>query len=308
MKTQVIDLFQPSLSPKNLVLSLGCFDGIHLGHQSLIRQVVLSAKKHLVKSALCVFDPLPSQIIKSQQAFTKLLTIKETQHILRDFDLDYFFIIPFTIPFSKYSPKDFVNDFLKKHFNPIEFIVGYDFFFAHQKQGDFLLLKKLANSASFVAKQIPAYLQDNKPVSSSRIRKCLALSQMQRVKSLLGRPFTIQAPVIRGHSRGTSLGFPTANLQIQNKQLPALGVYAGRVCLSKKSYKAVINLGQQPSFGLNNPIAVEVHILDFNSCLYKQELQVSLEFFLRKELAFSSVLKLQQAIKQDIQQAKILLK
>ena len=305
MKTQTVDFNQLELTPKKSVLSLGCFDGIHLGHQTLINRLLLEAKKKKAPSCLCLFDPPPVQVLGQQKSFKRLFTIEETKELLKPFGLDFFCIIPFSYEFSKLKAKEFVHSFLVPHFDPVKIIVGYDFSFAYQRKGNFLVLKKLANSLGFSVEQVEAYLYQKEPVSSSRIRKCLHSAQMEELKNLLGRSFSIRSQVLRGEGRGKKLGFPTANLQVKAKELPPFGVYAGKVKISDFWHKAVINIGQRPTFPENKGLdaVIEAHILvgDFN--LYGQDLEIELDFFIRKEEAFSNISDLKVAIKQDIEKA-----
>ena len=304
MKTQVIDLNQSDLAPKRSVLSLGGFDGIHLGHQALISRLSLEAKKKKIPSCLCLFDPLPFQVLKRQNSFKRLFTIEETKELLQPFDLDFFCIIPFDYQFSKLKPREFVRSFLIQQFDPVQIVAGYDFSFAYQKEGDFSVLKDLADQFGFSAEQVEAYLHEGEPVSSSRIRKCLSLAQMKELKTLLGRPFSIQGTVVRGEARGRQLGFPTANLQVKHKELPPFGVYGGRAKVADLWHKAVINLGQRPTFDPGNKrCLIEVHIISSELDLYDQNLKVELDFFIRKEQAFSEISKLKMAIKQDVKMA-----
>lgn len=307
MKTQIVDINQAHLSPKKLVLSLGGFDGVHLGHQALINRLISTAKEKKSSSCLCIFDPLPFQVLKGQSSFKRLFTIEETQEILYSFGLDFLCVIPFDHQFSRLEPEEFIQSFIVRHFDPVHIIVGYDFAFAYQKKGDFSILKKIAEPLAFSVESFPAHLYDGGPVSSSRIRNHLSLAQMDKVKDLLGRPFSIQSSVIQGEARGRKLGFRTANLKVQKKELPPFGVYGGRAKIADSWYKAVINIGQRPTFFSNDykskpPVLVEVHIISSKFDLYNEDLKIELDFFIREEKAFSNVLDLQTAIQEDIQQ------
>ena len=302
MKTQVIDFNQSRLSPKGLALSLGGFDGIHLGHQALLNRLFLTAKERKAPSGLCLFHPLPFQVLKGQKDFKRLLTIEETQELLKVFPLDFFCIIPFNQEFSKLNPKEFIHSFIVQHFDPVHILVGYDFSFAYQRRGDFSVLKNLAHPLGFSTEQTEAYLYEDKPVSSSRIRKCLSSARMEEVAALLGRPFSIQSRVIKGEARGRRLGFPTANLRLCQKELPPFGVYGGRAKAGNLWYKAVVNIGRRPTFvSSSRSILTEVHIISENLNLYDQDLKVELDVFIRKERIFPRVSELKSAIKQDIQ-------
>ena len=304
LRTQVIDFNQANQAPKGSVLSLGGFDGIHLGHQALIKRLLFEAKKKKIPSCLCLFDPLPFQVLKGQSSFKRLFSIEETKELLQPFHLDFFCIIPFNYQFSKLKPGEFVRSFLIRQFDPVQIIVGYDFSFAYQKEGDFSVLKDLADQFGFSVEKVEAYLHKGKPVSSSRIRKCLSLAQMKELKALLGRPFSIQGTVVRGEARGRQLGFPTANLQVKHKELPSFGVYGGRAKAADLWHKAVINIGRRPTFDPEDKrCLIEVHIISSEWNLYDQHLKVELDFFIRKEKAFSKISELKMAIKQDVKVA-----
>lgn len=301
LKTQVIDFHHPHLAPKKTVLSLGCFDGVHLGHKEVIKQLVNEAREHKAPSCLCMFDPLPFQILNGHD-LKRIFTIEESLQLLKPFGLDFLCIIPFSREFSRLSALAFVKSFIVPQFFPIKVVVGYDFVFAHKREGNVSTLKELGTQFGFKVKQVKVYLHRKEPVSSSRIRKCLSMAKMKDLKTLLGHPFFIKAKVVKGDSRGRELGFPTANLEIRQKELPALGVYGGKVKIADVWYKAVINIGRRPTFSANQDIPlVEVHVISSDFDLYDQQLDVQLDFYIRKEKAFSKPLELQTAIKQDIQ-------
>ena len=242
---RVID-FQQSLSlGQNTVLSLGGFDGIHLGHQKLIERLKAKALEKKALSCLLLLDPLPFQVLKGL-AFKRLFTIKETRKLLEPFGLDALCLVPFNKALAGLSPQEFINDFLKRCFAPLALLVGYDFRFGKGRAGDFALLKQLA---PFEIERFQAVQQKGSPVSSSRIRELLAQADMEGVRRLLGRPFSLEAQVIKGEGRGRALGFPTANLKPDEaKSLPPAGVYAGRLVLDR--------LAGAPAQGLKNPLAV----------------------------------------------------
>ncbi len=305
MKTQIIDFDQSSLSPKGSVLSLGGFDGIHLGHQALIERLLAEAKKRKAPSCLCLFDPLPFQFLSGKRPFKRLFTIEETQEFLEPFGIDFFCIIPFTRSFSKLRPEEFIQSFIVRHFDPLLLVVGYDFSFAHQREGNFSVLQKLALRWGFSTKRIEPCLLKKQPISSSRIRQCLSLAQMNELKVLLGRPFSIKGIVERGAGRGRKIGFPTANLKLNQKELPPMGVYGGRAQIAGSWYKSAINIGQCPTFASKKgggAVVVEVHLIPSPLfSLYNRPIRVELDFFIRPERAFPNTEELKTAIKEDIQ-------
>ena len=300
MKTKFIDLKQASLSPKRLVLSLGGFDGIHLGHQFLIKKLIETSKKKQTDSCLCLFDPLPFQVLQGEKAFKRLFTIQELEKLLKSFNLDFLCVVPFDSQFAKLGSKEFIRSVLIPHFNPLHIVVGYDFSFSYQKAGNFSVLQSYGKEIGFSVEQVGPYLYKGQAISSSRIRKHLSFADMKEVKTLLGRPFSIQSHVLRGDGRGRKLGFPTANLKPEKKELPPLGVYSGRVQIQKNYYPAIVNIGCRPSFNGSQTV-VEAHIPAFNRNLYDQMVTVELEGFIRKERAFSKISELKEQIRQDIQ-------
>ena len=302
METKFIDPDRVDLSPKVSVLSLGGFDGIHPGHQALIRRLIAVSKKRKTSSCLCLFDPLPFQVLKKEKNFKRLFTIPELEFLLKSFGLDFLCIIPFNSSFSRLSSQEFIQSFLVPHFNPLHIVVGYDFSFSYQKAGNFSVLQSYGKEFGFSVERLEPCFYKNQPVSSSQIRKHLSLAEMEELKALLGRPFSIQSRVLKGEGRGRKLGFPTANLQPEGKELPPLGVYSGKVQVKNSNYLALVNIGKRPSFGCSQ-VVVEVHIPFFNENLYDQILKLELEYFIREERVFSSPSELRKQIQKDLQTA-----
>lgn len=302
MEIKFINPKKSSFKLKNSVLSLGGFDGIHLGHQALIKKLILASKEKQAPSCLCLFDPLPFQVLKKESSFKRLFTIPELESFLKDFDLDFLCIIPFDIQFSKLGSKEFIQSVLMPYFNPLHIVVGYDFSFSYQKEGNFSILQSSGKEFGFSVEQVKPLLFKGQPISSSRIRHNLSLGNIKEVKALLGRAYSIQSQVLRGDGRGRNLGFPTANLKPKNKELPGFGVYSGRTQIQKDFYPSVINIGCRPSFN-DSQCLVEAHILSFNENIYGQNLRVELEAFIRKEQAFSKLSDLKEQIQKDIQTA-----
>ena len=252
LKTLQIDWKKPQFSPKKVFLSLGGFDGIHLGHQFLIQQLVKKAREKGHPSALCLFDPLPFQVLRNIKTYKRLLTLSELEPVLANLKLDYFCILPFSKELSEIPAGDFMDSFLMPHFEPEHILVGYDFSFAHQRQGNFSFLKSYQKKSSFSLEQTPAFFQQKQLVSSSLIRKHLKLGEMKEIQKLLGRAFSIESVVLKGKGKARQLGFPTANLKLDYKEYPRLGVYKAVAKLQspvekeaekqKQDYKAVAKL------------------------------------------------------------------
>ena len=303
MKVRKIDFKRLDLGPKNSVLSLGAFDGLHLGHQVLIKKLIEISKSKKSPSCLCLFDPLPFQVLNKDKEFKRLFTIPELEYfLLKNFDLDFLYMIPFDIAFSKMSSREFIQSFLVPYFNPLHIVIGYDFSFSHRKEGNFSVLQSYGKEFGFSVEKLEPYLYKNQAVSSSRIRQALSSADFKELRVLLGRAFSIQSPVLKGDGRAKELGFPTANLKPDKKRLPPFGVYSGRAKIQENDYPAIVNIGCRPSFEPSETL-VEAHILGFSGNLYDQILSLELEKFIRKEKKFSQLLDLKEQIKRDIHTA-----
>ena len=300
MKRIHLDFQSDSSVLKESILTVGCFDGIHKGHQQIIFEVQRESKKKKVPSCLCLFEPHPLEILQPEKKIKKLFTIDETEKILKPYKLDYLGVIPFDHSFSRQSSEQFIHQMISK-LNPSCLVVGYDFSFGADRKGNIKDLIKKGKEFQFEVKQIPALILENQPVSSSRIRNLLSLGKMEEVAHLLGYKFFIMSSVIKGKGRGKTLGFPTANLSVDQKNLPKKGVYAARVKHQNKWYTSVLNIGNQPTFSDSTEQVLEVHIIGENFDLYGSTIILEWGNFLREERVFSSVSGLKNQIQSDIQ-------
>ena len=294
---------QPIKPPKGGVISLGCFDGIHLGHQKIISVMKGQAREKNLKTALYLFHPHPFQILNPEKPFKRLFSIGELKYILEPYQLDFLGIISFSRSFSQLSPQEFIRSFIGPQFQPKVIVVGYDFSFGRQREGRISDLKVLGKEENFEVVQAPAHLIDGKPVSTSRIKTALSLGQMEEVCKLSSRPFFLTAPAVKGQGRGRTLGYPTANLSVPtDKSLPKKGVYSAQVWLENLPGRpAVVNIGHKPTFGDSKKVTVEVHIIKglFDD-LYHRTLRVEINSFLREERAFKNSTELQKQIQEDV--------
>ena len=302
METIHFNLNSPPLLEKGGALTLGCFDGIHLGHQKIISLLKEKAKKQGLKTYFCLFDPHPLQILQSEFHFKRLFTIEEIQDLLKPYGLDYLVLIPFTKAFSHMPPEKFLQNFLKAHFEPKVMVVGYDFSFGKNKEGQFFHLKKEENKQYFQAYQVAMESFQDEPISSSRIKISCQEGQMEKVQQLLGRPFFFLASVEKGEGRGQKLGFPTANLKLSSHKLtPKKGVYVARTFVNGCWHKSVINIGNKPTFSNSEEICLEVHIIEGGAFdLYGRLLKVEIGPFLRSERLFQDKEALKRQIQEDI--------
>ena len=310
MKRIEVDFLNPALSPKECAVTLGCFDGIHLGHQEIILQLKKEAQKKGLKAALYVFHPHPQIVLNPQSNFKKLFTLQEIETLLRPFELDFFGLIPFNLKISRWSPEEFITSFLIPHLNPRLWVAGYDFAFGAQREGQFSHAKSFAKTLNFEVQQIPPVLKQGEPVSTSRIKKLLISGCIEQANKLLGREFFFSGTVIKGEGRGQKLGYPTANLLLEgDKIMPKRGVYSVQVHFQKKWHPGVMNIGLRPTFRQKSEKKIlnkkqfhfEVHIINKSFHLYDKRLCVKLQNFLREERVFSGKDDLKLQIQKDIQ-------
>ena len=312
MKRIDIDFSNSALPPKRCAVTLGCFDGIHLGHQELIRRLKKEALKRGLKTALYLFHPHPQAVLKPQTNFKKIFTLAETEALLHPIGLDFFGLIPFNLKVSQWSPGEFIKSFLIPHLDPRLWVVGYDFAFGAGRKGKASHLKTFAKEGSFKIRQIPPVLKAGEPVSTSRIKKLIAAGAVREANELLGRKFFFSGKVVKGAGRGGKIGFPTANLLLDDIKIRLKkGVYGVQTLLQGKCRPGVMNVGVRPTF-FRKPDPeekttdtkkphFEVHIIggDFN--LYGKQIRIRVENFLREERTFDSAALLKSQIQRDIQ-------
>lgn len=292
--------------PGERVITLGAFDGLHLGHQALISKTFELAQELKAQPALVTFDPHPRKVIQPHLDLKLLTPLEEKLELLKKKGLPEVIIIPFTKALAELSPDLFVEKYLIDYLNIKGIVIGFNFRFGRNRTGDPDLLRKLGTLYGYQVEVVPAVTIAGKKVSSTMIRELLKRGEVEEANKLLGRPYTLIGSVVKGKGRGRELGFPTANLMIPpEKLLPAPGVYAVWAILGEKRYPGAMNVGIKPTFG-DKELSVEVHILNFSSnCnLYHQNLRIELVKFIRSEQKFSSKKALISQIQKDCQQIK----
>ncbi len=301
MRTLILEEPVALASP---VVTVCTFDGIHIGHASVIESTIERARISGGTSVVVTFDPHPRQFIDPENAPGILTSFEEKQKRLKDLGLDVLAVVCFDNTLRQMTPEAFVETFLVGKLKAKTVIVGYDHGFGKDRQGGFETMKNLGNRHGFSVLSPPAAQVGNKPVSSTRIRKALERGDLEAVMQLMGRPYPIWGRVVSGDGRGKSLGFPTANLSFETpgKILPPFGVYAGRVLLDEM-YFAVINYGKRPTFG-GREACFEVHLLDLSQDIYGQNLELEICHRIRGECEFESKEALVEQIQSDIQTAR----
>jgi riboflavin kinase/FMN adenylyltransferase len=295
----------PADAPPSVVAQ-GTFDGIHLGHQAVIRTAVTRARVLAVQAVVLTFDPHPVTVLRPGEAPAEILALGERlEHIAR-LGPDLALVIPFTSEFSQVEAETFVREVLVRLLRAREVVVGFNHTFGRGARGTPDLLRTLAGSLGIAVHVVPPLSVDGVVVSSSSVRDALRRGDVRRAAGLLGRPYAVHGLVERGAERGRSLGFPTANLAAPPSFALADGVYAGRAEWASGAAQAVVNVGVRPTFGGTGRL-IEAHLLDTGPDLYGHELTVSFLARIREETRFSSVEALRVRIAEDIRLARRLL-
>lgn len=293
---------------ENAILTIGTFDGVHLGHRKVIEQVVQKAQSQMAKSVVLTFFPHPAIVLSKRATPAYLTTPIERAKILGNLGVDIVVTYPFTVFTAKKDPATFIQQ-ITNHIQFRELVVGHDFALGRNRTGDITTLSQLGKKFGFAVSSIEPYIHEGEIVSSSKIRALLASGDIEKANTLLGRAFTLEGIVVKGDNRASRLGTPTANIDIW-KDYATLknGVYATKVEINNKVYNAVTNIGVRPTFEPNQTLPrIEAHILDFNQDIYNALARISFITRLRDEIKFNSANELKQQIMEDIQLARIVL-
>lgn len=286
----------------NSIVTIGTFDGVHLGHQKIIKRLVELKQKQGGEIVLFTFDPHPRKILFPEQKDLKLITTTEEKcDILKQFGVDHVLVYPFTTEFSKMQAQDYISNIIAKGLKTKTLVIGYDHRFGSNREGSIDTLKQFAPIYHFDLEEIPAQEINQLNVSSTRIRKAIEDGDIQTANDFLGYTFFITGEVIKGKQLGRTIGYPTANIFIDNadKLIPKIGVYAVNVVLKGVTYKGMLNVGTNPTTDFDNKIKIEVNIFDFDADIYGETLKVEFVKWIRNEEKFANLDELKQALAND---------
>lgn len=293
---------------KGSIVTLGNFDGVHLGHRRIIERVVRRARSLGVPSVVYTFEPHPRKVVAPGKGPLLITDLAEKTRQVASLGVDFLVLARFTIDFAKKHPAEFTEEVISRHLCAREVFVGHDYAFGSGASGTVSALKEMGGILGFKVTVVPACKRGGEVVSSSLIRRLLSSGEVARAAKLLGRPYTVSGSVTRGRSIGRAMGFPTANLKPCTELVPGRGVYAAmaRIGNSKKTHMSVVNIGTAPTFERKKSI-IEAHMLDFKSSVYGKSMELGLVKRLRNERCFSSEASLKSQIARDAEDAKKIL-
>jgi len=291
-------------SAKNCVIALGNFDGIHLGHKEVIKRAVALAKENDLPSAIMTFEPHPLSLFKPDIEPFRITPLREKFRLVEKLGIDFIFTIRFDYNFSLITAEEFIEKILVGYVSAKHIVIGYDFIFGHQRGGNAELLRSLSGKYGYKLTQVKEVTEkDGNICSSTKIRDYIRRGNIKAADKILGHDYVISGRVRKGEQRGRELGFHTANIKLKNHIRPAFGVYSANVCVERKWYDAVLNIGKRPTFDGNEEL-LEVHLFDFSDDLYGKNLQIKLKKHIRSEIKFDNIEELKTQIEKDFIVAK----
>ncbi|MEX2588986.1 MAG: bifunctional riboflavin kinase/FAD synthetase, partial [Chitinophagales bacterium] len=289
---------------KNAVLTIGTFDGVHLGHQYIIRQLKKMAQDCNGETILLTFHPHPRLVVNPDDDSLRLLnTLDEKIELLEKYGIDNLVVIPFTKAFANTRPEDYVKELLWEKFHPHTIVIGYDHKFGKNRKGDIQTIQSFSDELDFRVIEIEKQLVNDIAVSSTKVRKALFEGAVDKAMKMLGHPYSITGQVQEGDKIGRTLGYPTANIQIEdkNKLVPADGIYCAKVWREKdqSTHLAMLSIGLRPTINDKKIRSLEVYLLNFNEDLYGETLKVEFYKYLRSEKKFDNLEDLVKAMDKD---------
>ena len=277
-------------SSEKTIVTIGTFDGIHIGHKKILKNLIATAKKEGKKSVLLTFFPHPRMVLQKDKTILLLNTLDEKSMLLEKMGLDYLIIHPFSKEFSRLTALDFVRDVLVNKLNTSRLIIGYDHHFGKNREGNIHQLKEYSLLYDFKIEEIPAQDIDDVSVSSTKIRAALKGGNLKTANNYLGYHYMLSGIVVKGKKLGGTIGFPTANIEVKEsyKLVPSTGVYIIKTRINANLFNGIMNIGFNPTV-LGKHQTIEAHLFDFNENLYGEKITIEFVYFLREEKKFKSV-------------------
>jgi len=290
---------------RKVCVAIGVFDGVHLGHQQVIRQTLADAGQHEALAVVITFDRHPSAVVAPARVPPLIYSLPQKLRAIAALGVDATWVIRFDEAFSRQTGEQFIRALARDFGHLHSVCVGSQFIFGHKRSGNVALLRQLGEELRFTVHGLAAVSLDGQVVSSTRIREAIRAGQLDAASQMLGRGYSLAGPVIQGDQLGRKLGFPTANVDIRGLVLPPNGVYAAHGSAGGKLFRAVVNIGLRPTLAMPAPsLHVEAHLLDFDGDLYGRELEIALVEKLRKEQKFPSLDGLKAQIARDVEHAR----
>jgi len=291
------------------IITIGTFDGVHLGHQEIFNVLINKSKNNGCRSFVITFEPHPRMVIQPNSDLKLLTTFEEKVEILEEMGIDNLLVIPFTKEFSQLTSEDFFRQYILDGIGIKKMVIGYDHHFGKGRDGDEQKIRELGALNNFEVQKTEAVTINETVVSSSKIRHALSEGEVKTAAQMLGRNYSFSGLVVVGDKRGRELGFPTANIKLENenKLIPKNGVYAVKVFLEERIFNGVMNIGLRPTFKDTKIVLSEVHIFNFNEDIYGKKIRVEFIERIRDEKKFSSKEELIKQIEIDKQKTNLLL-
>lgn len=289
---------------KKTVVTVGTFDGVHIGHQQIIGELNRLKEEKNLRSILITFDPHPQIVLRNRSKDVKLLTSTEEKlELLKKFPLDTVYIINFSKEFAATPAENFFTDYIVNRIGLNDLVIGYDHMFGKNREGSIETVNALSNKFGFSVHKVPEFKIDDKNISSTEIRKLLEEGDVNAAKFFLGRFYEIEGTVVQGAKRGRELGYPTANIKIddENKQIPKNGIYAVEVLYNKNIFQGMMSIGHNPTVNDTDEIFLEVNIFDFDKDIYGEKIKIRFVEYIREEEKFNSLEELTKKLDEDKQ-------
>lgn len=297
---KIYNTFSEFVKVPNAIVTIGTFDGVHLGHKAILKDMVKTAKEIGGETVVITFYPHPRQVLNINAANLRFITTQEEKlKRLEMSGVDNVIVVNFTKEFSRVSSEDFISEYILKHINPVKLVIGYDHHFGNNRMGDFNLLNEMQNKYNFELQRIEAHDVENIAVSSTKIRHSLQQGDVERANALLGYQFSYVGKVVSGNKIGRELGYRTANIELEKefRLIETAGVYATYVDYDGKEYKSMTYIGKKPTVNNEEIENIEVHLFDFDGDLYDKVIKVRFVKRVRGEHKFESL----QALKKQIE-------